>query len=261
MGEPTRRQILMGMAAAVPLTLLAAPPASAARRRFFTAHEAEVIVEATARLVPGPLDDPAEAGHPGAREAGVLNYLDTMLSAVDFAPERVHAGGPWSDRHGGKANYMAKFIPLTPPQRIAWTKRLQDWRRQYHDGVRLLDKLAKGDFAKASKSTMDAVLADPKAAEFVDLLFGHTIEGMYANPEYGGNRGLVGWQDIKFPGDSQPRGYTAEEIGRYDGKDPVDKSPIVDDFSAYLDNPPELAEARSAENTHHPKGFSWHAKR
>ena len=46
------------------------------------------------------------------------------------------------------------------------------------------------------------------------MLFGHTIEAMYGNPEYGGNAGLVGWRDIYFPGDSQPRGYTDAEVER-----------------------------------------------
>jgi hypothetical protein len=34
--------------------------------RFFTVHQAAVIEDATARIAPGPADDPAEAGHPGA---------------------------------------------------------------------------------------------------------------------------------------------------------------------------------------------------
>ena len=58
---------------------------------------------------------------------------------------------------------------------------------------------------------------------FTALLFEHTIEGLYAAPEYGGNRGLVGWKDISFPGDIQPRGYTSDEVERSDGPDPVDQ--------------------------------------
>src|SRR5205085_12194151 len=38
---------------------------------FFTAHQAAVVREATARIIPGPTDDPLETGHPGAREANV----------------------------------------------------------------------------------------------------------------------------------------------------------------------------------------------
>ena len=60
--------------------------------RFFTAHQAAVVEDATARIAPGPRDDPAEAGHPGAREAGVTAYIDAMLAALaglnNAAPRR-----------------------------------------------------------------------------------------------------------------------------------------------------------------------------
>jgi hypothetical protein len=57
---------------------------------------------------------------------------------------------------------------------------------------------------------------------------------MYANPEYGGNRGLAGWRDIDFPGDVQPRGYTGEEVERSDGHDPLRQTPIVTDVLKLL---------------------------
>src|SRR6516164_7195462 len=58
------------------------PSGRPAAGRFFTGHEAAVVEAATARIVPGPEDDPAEAGHPGAREAGVTDYIDLMLGAL-----------------------------------------------------------------------------------------------------------------------------------------------------------------------------------
>ena len=70
--------------------------------------------------------------------------------------------------------------------------------------------------------------------EFTALLFEHTIEGLYASPEYGGNRGLAGWQEIGFPGDIQPRGYTSDEVERSDGHDPVDNTGIVADVLKLL---------------------------
>ena len=66
-------------------------------------------------------------------------------------------------------------------------------------------------------------------SEFTSLLFEHTIEGLYAAPEYGGNRGLAGWKDIGFPGDVQPRGYPADEVERSDGPDPVARTGVVTD--------------------------------
>ena len=198
--------------------------------RFFTADQAAVVEAATARIAPGPADDPAEAGHPGAREADVTGYIDSMLGALgsldDPAP-LVFAGGPWSNRHTSGPDLMAHFLPLDPVGRIAWRRRLTGWQQQYRQGIATLDKLAGGDFTKASGAKQDKILVMSALSDFVSLLFEHTIEGLYAAPEYGGNRGLAGWKEIGFPGDIQPRGYTADEVSRSDGHDPVENTGIV----------------------------------
>ena len=205
---------------------------------FFTAHQAAVVEAATARIAPGPSDDPAEAGHPGAREADVTGYIDSMLGALGAldagSPPMIFAGGPWSNRHTSGPDLMARFMPLDPVATIAWRKRLTAWQDQYRKGIATLDKLAGGDFTKASAAAQDKILAGSGASSFTSLLFEHTIEGLYAAPEYGGNRGLAGWKDIGFPGDIQPRGYTAEEVSRSDGPDPVDKTGVVADVLKLL---------------------------
>ena len=205
--------------------------------RFFTADQAAVVEAATARIAPGPADDPAEAGHPGAREADVTGYIDSMLGAlgsVDDAAPLVFAGGPWSNRHTSGPDLMARFATLDPVARIAWRRRLTGWQQQYRQGIATLDKLAGGDFTKASGAKQDKILVMSALSDFVPLLFEHTIEGLYAAPEYGGNRGLAGWREIGFPGDIQPRGYTADEVSRSDGHDPVDNTGIVADVLKLL---------------------------
>jgi gluconate 2-dehydrogenase gamma chain len=208
--------------------------------RFFSSHQAAVVEDATARIAPGPWDDPAEAGHPGAREAGVTGYIDAMLGTLAVleaagdsggaAPAPViFAGGPWSNRHAPGRDLMATFIAPDPVSRIAWRTRLADWQRQYTSGIATLDKLAGGDFTKATPAEQDAILARAEVSTFLSLLFEHTIEGMYANPEYGGNHGLAGWKDISYPGDSQPLGYPGAEVERSDGRDPVGDAAIVAD--------------------------------
>jgi hypothetical protein len=129
---------------------------------------------------------------------------------------------------------MARFTPLDPVARIAWRKRLGRWRQQYRQGIARLDKLAGGDFTRASHARQDKILAMRSVSEFTNLLFQHTIEGLYASPEYGGNRGLAGWKEIGFPGDVQPRGYSAGEVERSDGHDPVDDTGIVADVLKIL---------------------------
>jgi gluconate 2-dehydrogenase gamma chain len=214
-------------------------PAPGARMlRFFTAHEASVVEDATARIAPGPRDDPAEAGHPGAREAGVTDYIDMMLGALgalgenEPLPPMIFAGGPWSNRHTPGTDFMASFITLDPVTRIAWRKRLAGWQQQYKQGITTLDKLAGGDFTKATAAEQDKILTGQ--GPFTSLLFEHTIEGMYSTPEYGGNRGRAGWKDIGFPGDVQPRGYPGDEVERPDGRDPVDDTGIVADVLKLL---------------------------
>ncbi len=128
--------------------------------RFFTSHQAAVVEDATARIAPGPGDDPAEAGHPGAREAGVAGDIDTMLGALaaldsDDPPPMIFAGGPWSNRHTSGPDLMARFVALDPVARIAWRKRLTAWQNQYSQGVKTLDRLAGGDFTKANPGRQD----------------------------------------------------------------------------------------------------------
>ena len=216
----SRRAVLGGLsllplAAAVPGVL---PAASADTGfRFLTAHQAAVLDAATRRLIPGPEDSPLERGSPGAAEANVVGFLDTMLSAFSFSPPMVHAGGPWSNRAGGSQDFMANFVPLDRAPTYAWQQRITNLRAQYTNGIALLDQLAGGDFTSVSTAQQDSILSTGQAVPFTQLLFGHTIEGMYSVPEYGGNANLVGWQDIQWPGDSQPRGYTDAEVEAAEG--------------------------------------------
>ena len=222
------RRTVIASAAVLGVAACTSPAQRAGAPRFFTAHQAAVVEAATARLAPGPHDDPAEAGHPGAREAGVTGYIDRMLGMDAAAGQpMIFAGGPWSNRHADGHDAMASFISPDPVTAIAWRKRLAGWRRQYTSGVATLDRLAGGDFVKAPPEKQDAILAKQEVSAFTSLLFEHTVEGLYAVPEYGGNRDLVGWKDIGYPGDVQPRGYTADEVERSDGHDPVVDTEIV----------------------------------
>src|SRR5580698_9322867 len=48
---------------------------------------------------------PSDQGAPGADEAGVADYIDTLLGAFTFDPPRIWAGGPTSGRLGGGARF------------------------------------------------------------------------------------------------------------------------------------------------------------
>lgn len=202
-------------------TLVAAYAQQPSSFRFFDEHQAAVVTEATARLIPGPQDDPAEEGHPGAREAGVVFYIDLFLSAFDDDPPRIFAGGPWSDRAGGDENHMADFVPLSSYETQLWRGRVADLQEQYRTGIAALDAAAGGDFTAVGAGEQDAILVLDTPDGFRRLLFEHAIEGTYSVPEYGGNHELVGWTETSSAGDVAPRGWTGEETSESDGPDPA----------------------------------------
>jgi hypothetical protein len=97
----------------------------------------------------------------------------------------------------------------------------------YRQGAKDLNDFANQlfgrDFVALTDGQKDIVLGMNPDQGFVDTLFAHAVEGMYANPEYGGNqppdRGRaatgadgdnrpLGWSYIGFEGDRQPLGYT-----------------------------------------------------
>ena len=181
---------------------------------FLTTDEHRTLDAACNRLIP-PLDD-----HPGATALGAADYIDTLLGAFTFDPPRIWAGGPFSGRAGGDAQFE-QFLPLSRVEELAWRTRIEGsdgiperefngpvvgWQQQYRDSLAALGT----DFAAQDGDEQDRRLdADPA---FKQVLYKHVCEGCYGAPEYGGNRNLGGWRAIQFDGDVQPRGYTDVEV-------------------------------------------------
>ena len=182
---------------------------------FFTDKEYAIVQAACARLIPTDED-------PGATEAGVVDYIDGFLGAFEVDPPRIWAGGAFSGRFGGNARF-AEFHRLSWLDELAWRTRIEGslglperefngpvvgLQQRYREGTSGLG----ADFAEVTGEEQDARLEANR--EFRTLLYEHACEGMYAPPEYGGNRGLVGWRNIGFDGDVQPRGYSDDEVSQ-----------------------------------------------
>ncbi|MHB1855682.1 MAG: gluconate 2-dehydrogenase subunit 3 family protein [Acidimicrobiales bacterium] len=180
---------------------------------FFSDHQYEVVRAVCARLIPTDSD-------PGATEAGVADYIDTLLGAFSFDPPRIWAGGPFSGRKGGVGSFSS-FTPLTALDELAWRTRIEGsqgrperefngpvvgLQERYRVGLAQLGE----DFTALTGEEQDDRLR--AASDFTELVYGHACEGMYGAPEYGGNRDLVGWRYIDFEGDVQPAGYTDAEV-------------------------------------------------
>src|SRR5438067_11273448 len=220
----------LGLLALVPArrldALLAAAPDAGQPGRFLTAHELDTLRAVTARLVPGPPDDP----DPGALEAKAAEAIDLLLGAFEVSPPMIHAGGPFSNRAGATHDDFADFVPLDAHAALGWRIRLEGSRGMperefagpvrglqeiYRSGLAHLDERSQQAFGvdvrDAPGPAQDLLLSDQTDADlqtFVGAALANTLEAMYGPPEYGGNRSLVGWGYTRWPGDLQPRGST-----------------------------------------------------
>ncbi len=182
--------------------------------RFLTEHEYAVVRAAADVLVP-PLDD-----HPGGAALGVADYVDNLLGAFTVTPPLIFAGGPFSGRAGGDASF-GTFFELSRHEELAWRTRIEGSRgipeREFNGPVRGWQEVYREGIAALGDEfcTLDAAGQNERLStqpELRALLYEHACEGAYGPPEYGGNPGGRGWAVIGFPGDSQPRGYTDEEV-------------------------------------------------
>ena len=135
---------------------------------FFNAQEAAAIAAFTERLMPGAPDKP------GASDAGVLNYIDLALSGAYLDLQDFYRRGlAQLDAHCRMA-YKDPFVGLNS--------------RQQDDVITALEQ------GQAAGFTW------PTAQEFFNTVRTHTIEGMFADPVYGGNKDFAGWRLVGFPG-------------------------------------------------------------
>jgi Gluconate 2-dehydrogenase subunit 3 len=210
--------------------LLDSAQVAGAPGRFLSAGELDVLKALTDRLVPGPPEDPT----PGALEAGVAHAIDLLLAAFELEPPLIHAGGPFSGRAGSRHDDFVDFVSLDRQAELGWRIRVEGSRgiperefagpvaglqEIYRRGLAHLDERSHRaygiGFAGAFTKQREALLADRGDAElqgFVGTALANTLEAMYGPPEYGGNRGVVGWSSNGWVGDTQPRGFSPARV-------------------------------------------------
>lgn len=81
---------------------------------------------------------------------------------------------------------------------------LSSSRPAYASGLAAIDEQAQNaagaPFVKLSPAQQDAVLMAMEQTPFFGLVRGHTLQGTFCDPIYGGNANFVGWDLIGYPG-------------------------------------------------------------
>ena len=179
-----------GSEAAAPGGAHVAPSASPSIYVFLNREDAAFIESAVARLIP------ADAKWPGALEAGVSNYIDKQLAGAWGAGERLYRSGPW--RPGTPT--QGYQLPFTPAELF----------RAALGAINRDLSQAGTPFARMSSEQQDGYLRRLESGEknlggvpsdvFFEHLWQCTVEGFFSDPVYGGNRSMVAWRMVGFPG-------------------------------------------------------------
>lgn len=214
-----------------PLPPVAAPPPDAiqpGQLRFFNWQEAQMVEAMTARILPGTPEDP------GAREAGVVYYIDNLLAYQNGFVAPTYHKPPFAQTYSGETppaaatqqnGFQAIWVPAAEIERYGYQSSLKPseaFRLGVAATMRYSRERFNKDFTELSEEEQDAIITaleqgeatgfdplSPKA--FFLVLRRYTGEGMFSDPAYGGNRNLVGWKLIGYPG--AQRAYLPAEIG------------------------------------------------
>ena len=163
---------------------------------YFTAQEGAAVEALADRIIP---PDPQT---PGGKDSGCAVYLDRQM-AGPYGHEEGHYNRP----------------PFMPGAKNFGPQSKDALAQKYRDGLGALDKYCRVKFSKpfaeladADKDTLLKGLEDGSVklegaggksfdgAAFFEQLVKDIQQGFFADPIYGGNRDMVSWKMIGFPG-------------------------------------------------------------
>jgi gluconate 2-dehydrogenase gamma chain len=160
--------------------------------KFFTPEEGAAVEALVDRLIP---PDPQT---PGGKDAGCGVFIDRQLAGPYGSARGLYMRPPFLD--GTPQQGMQS--PLTPAAR-------------YRLSLAALDRYCRATYAGKSFAALadrqkDDIISrlengpiqfeNVSARGFFELLLRNTREGFFADPVYGGNRNMVAWKMIGFPG-------------------------------------------------------------
>jgi gluconate 2-dehydrogenase gamma chain len=178
-------------AAAAPQAAAAAPGAVSPGYTFLMPPEAAFIEAAVNQLIP------ADDLTPDGTDCGVAIFIDRQLGGAWGSGDRLYMQGPWP-KGVPTQGYQ---LPMTPAEffRAGITLTNAYCRKSYQ---KEFDRLSGAQQIQVLQGLEQGKIAlEPlPAQDFFNLLLNAAMEGFFADPMYGGNRGKVSWKMLGFPG-------------------------------------------------------------
>lgn len=159
---------------------------------FFTTEEARFVEAVVDRLIP------PDEQWPGAAWAGVVTFIDQQLAGAYGSGARMYLEGPWKPDAPPQQGYQLRYSPA----------------ELYRTGIREAREWIAGrfgaEFRELAPDVQDQALSALESGTaklpslpspvFFETLLANTVEGWFADPAYGGNRDMVAWRMVGFPG-------------------------------------------------------------
>jgi gluconate 2-dehydrogenase gamma chain len=193
---------VVGAAAAVGIPPVTATPAVPAAQQpsaaptpdaytFLNAPEA-AFIEAFVNVIV-----PADELTPSGTALGLATFIDRQLAGAWGKGDRLYRQGPWKEGSPGQGYQL----PLTP---AAFFRVGIDAVNRHCKGAngKEFDRLTDADKQKvledlaSGKITLDHV----SGQQFFEVAYQATMEGLFSDPIYGGNRDKAAWKMIGYPG-------------------------------------------------------------
>lgn len=159
--------------------------------RVFSDAEVREVTAIVDRLIPA--DELSVSGS----EAGCVVFMDRQLASNYGDASRLYMQGPFREGTPEQGDQS----PFTPRERV----------RRGLVGLETLCQSRHGQsFSGLNAEQQDALLAELEKGGidldgldsklFFEQVLGNTMEGFFGDPIYGGNRDMVSWKMIGFPG-------------------------------------------------------------
>ena len=186
----------------------------------FVPFQASIIQAAAARIIP------TDENGPGATEAGVVYFIDRQLAkeGMGYRGNRYDMGPflPGEPTQGdqsalpvrdqfrvgifgleayAQSTFGTGFVACTPEQQDQLLTDLSQGKPENFGGASLqAAPVAQGGQMTPNSSLETTQMSTSGATAFFTLLRTFTMAGFFADPVQGGNRDMVGWKTIGFPG-------------------------------------------------------------
>ena len=195
------KSAVAGSAAAVTATLPqaataqqrpAAPPAPGAGYAFFNPEEAAFVEAVVDHMVP------ADELTPKGTDLGINVYIDRALAGAWGKGDRLYMQGPWRP---GVPN-QGYQLPLTPAElyRAGIAATNAYCRKTYGKTFDHLDAKQREEVLVGLSTAKITFASGLPVRPFWGTVYQTVMEGMFADPIYGGNRNKAGWKMLGFPG-------------------------------------------------------------